>query len=550
MVAYEAVDSPALRKARGAFFTPPALCQFVAEWAIRDEDDTVLEPSCGEAAFLVAAGRRLRDLGSEKPALSGAELHASSARSARRHLAAEDFHAHITTGDFFDIDPEPRYDAVIGNPPYVRYQDFAGASRAASQRAALRAGIRLTQLASSWAAFTIHSALFVRPGGRLGLVIPAELLSVNYAAGVREYLMERFGRVRLVLFKERVFPNVQEEVVLLMAEGNGPCDHLEVHQTDNADTLHAAGVRVSTWTPPTSSAKWTASLVPSCGLDAYEVLVDSPAFAKLSEWGETSLGAVTGNNRYFTLSPTEVQELGLVSGEVVRISPPGSTHLRQLSLTRRDWEKLGAEGASTYLFRPAVEPSKAAKRYLARGLEGGVDQAYKCRVRKHWWRTPVLAPPDLFITYMNAGFPQLASNPARLRHLNSVHGIYLREGLTHLGAELLPLACLNSVTLLGAEAVGRAYGGGMLKLEPKEADILPVPSPDLVERTKGELLALLSPVAALLANGNAREAVRLVDDVLLGQGRGTEDDAIRAIEAARDHMVGRRKARGRSSKGI
>ena len=89
----------------------------------------------------------------------------------------------------------------------------------------------------------------------------------------------------------------------------------------------------------------------------------------------------------------------------------------------------------------------------------------------------------------------------------------------------------------------------MLKLEPKEADLLPVPSPDLVGRTKGELLGLVSPVTALLANGSVREAVRLVDDALLGHGHGMEDGAIRAIEAAREHMVGRRKARARSSKG-
>ncbi|MDP9479947.1 MAG: SAM-dependent methyltransferase [Actinomycetota bacterium] len=56
-------DTPALRKARGAFFTPPELCNFVADWAVRSSSDTVLEPSCGEAAFLLAAGERLRTLG-------------------------------------------------------------------------------------------------------------------------------------------------------------------------------------------------------------------------------------------------------------------------------------------------------------------------------------------------------------------------------------------------------------------------------------------------------------------------------------------------------
>lgn len=130
-----------------------------------------------------------------------------------------------------------------------------------------------------------------------------------------------------------------------------------------------------------------------------------------------------------------------------------------------------------------------------------------------------------------------------------MHGIYLRDDVSQLGIELPPLACLNSVTLLGAEAVGRSYGGGMLKLEPKEADLLPVPSPELVDRTTGELLSLVSPVTALLANGSVREAVRLVDDMLLRQGCEMGDGPISAIEAAREHMVGRRKARARSSKG-
>ena len=46
----------------------------------------------------------------------------------------------------------------------------------------------------------MHAALFLRTGGRLGLVLPAELLTVNYAAEVRKFLTERFAKVRLVLF--------------------------------------------------------------------------------------------------------------------------------------------------------------------------------------------------------------------------------------------------------------------------------------------------------------------------------------------------------------
>lgn len=74
--------------------------------------------------------------------------------------------------DFFDVAPTGNYDAVVGNPPYVRYQDFAGEARSRSRAAALRAGVPLTALASSWAAFTVHAALFLRPGGAWGSCCP------------------------------------------------------------------------------------------------------------------------------------------------------------------------------------------------------------------------------------------------------------------------------------------------------------------------------------------------------------------------------------------
>lgn len=218
------LDSAQLRKARGAFFTPDVVAGYLAEWAVRSPADAVLEPSCGEAIFLLAVGRRLRQLGADGRLvgqLHGAELHVASAKRALALLNETDLEAEISVGDFLKADPHPRYDAVVGNPPYVRYQSFSGESRAAAKQAAMRAGVALTNLASSWAAFTVHSALHVKRGGRLGLVLPAEMLSVNYAAPVREFLMRQFKRVRLVLFTERVFPGVMEDVVLLLAEGCG-----------------------------------------------------------------------------------------------------------------------------------------------------------------------------------------------------------------------------------------------------------------------------------------------------------------------------------------
>jgi adenine-specific DNA methylase len=550
-----ALDTLELRKARGAFFTPERLCAYISNWAVRSPSDSVLEPSCGDAAFLTAAARTLDELGApaELDQLVGVELHEDSARAARAAVARAGRLARVEVGDFFDFPAERRYDAVIGNPPYVRYQGFSGDARASAQRAALAAGVGLTALASSWAAFTVHAAQCVRPGGRLGLVLPGELLTVNYAAPVRRFLMERFGSVRLVVFTERVFPGVLEEVVLLLAEDAltpGGTDHCEINQVTNVDALALESPSTQhRWSPTDRSGKWTAALLPTGALGAYAPLVAGAGFVGLQTWGETTLGAVTGRNNYFALSPARAAELGLRDSESVQLSPPGSRHLRGLSLSTRAWQELGAAGAATLLFRPGNDQhamSAGARRYLAAGRADGVHEAYKCRVRSPWWQVPLVAPADLLLTYMNADTPRLTTNRAGVHHLNSVHGVYLRDETRELGRELLPLASLNSVTLLGAELVGRSYGGGMLKLEPREADSLPVPSPALVAAGRLRLLARRPAVRTALLGGNLRDAVRLVDEIVLGDHLRVDDDHRAELVAAHALLTARRVARGKS----
>ena len=508
-----------------------------------------MEPSAGDAAFLIEAVRRLRDLGNATPTVAGVEIHAYSARKAKDRVEEVGGAAEITHGDFFLVEPAPVYDAVIGNPPYIRYQDFTGESRTRSRAAALGAGVALSGLASSWAAFTVQSAMFLRPGGRMGLVLPAELLSVNYAAPVRQFLFDRFASIELVLFTEQVFPEAEADVVLLLADGfdQGPTDHARIHDAHNSAALDTLGVPL-TWSPGSPAEKWTGLLVGSDALTPLRLLQDSGNFTGLEEWGDTTLGMVTGNNGYFALSPARVKELGLTRSDLLRLSPPGSSHLRGLALTRHAMTELGKRGKATWLFRPSENPSPAARNYILAGHIAGVDQAYKCRVRRTWYQVPLLPAADLLLTCMNADTPRLTTNQAGALHLNSVHGVYLADEHQNLGRELLPLASLNSVTLLSAEMVGRSYGGGILKLEPKEADVWATPSPALVAARADVLRAIKTRVARLLRNGDLLGAVQLVDRALLLDSDTLTEADIHLVRRAHRAMMARRGARADSGR--
>lgn len=547
-------DTQALRKARGAFFTPPELSRFIVDWAVREGGDRVLEPSCGDAEFLVAAAERLRLLGLDQlsPAggcLHGVELHPASAAAAAERLHAIGAEAEIEVSDFFDVEPRARFDAVIGNPPYVRYQNFTGSARRKGLEAALAEGVRLTGLASTWAAFTVHASRFLKPDGRLGLVLPAELLTVNYAAPVRDFLLRRFARVRLIAFHERVFPGVLEEVVLLLAEGSGEASGFDVVHVRDVAGLAAFGALVEqgdtgdTWSPAKRSGKWSPALVDSALLADHDAVAASGSFLPLAHWGEVYLGGVTGANDYFTLTGADADSLGIGSTELLPISPPGSRHLRGVAYTQADWAAGLTAGARGYLFRPAVdEPSAEALRYISAGERMGIHTAYKCRVRRPWWRVPLVRAPDLFLTYMNHRYPRLVSNEAGVHHLNSLHGVKLRAGHEALGGELLPLAHLNSLSLLSAEVVGRAYGGGMLKLEPREAVRWLAPSPDLVAAAAGPLRVLRGELAET-PECDQEEVISAVDEILLVNALGLHASALSRIREARRQMTSRRTAR-------
>lgn len=533
-------DTPALRKSRGAFFTPSGITDHLANWGITGADDRVLEPSAGEAAFLSSAVRRLQALGTQEPHVYGVEIHAASARAARAIIAAQGGKATIRNADFFVTQSRNEHDVVLGNPPFIRYQDFSGEARDRARFAALQQGVALTGLASSWAAFLVHAAGHLKPGGRLGMVLPAELLSVNYAAPVRRFLLERFASVELVVFDEQVFPDAMADTVLVKASGfdQGPAPEATLQQTRNAGTLDTL-VAQRSWTA-NGEARWHADPLSIETIELITELVGSSAIVSLETYGDTTLGAVTGNNRFFTLTPERIKRLGIPQRDLVRISPPGSTHLRGLALTSSALTRLGQDGKATWLLAPSDNPAPETLDYIAAGEDMDVHLAYKCRVRKPWWRVPLLAAPDLFLTAMNADTARLTTNQAGVRHVNSVHGVYLSGRHRALAREVLPVASLNSLTLLSAELSGRSYGGGILKLEPREADRWWMPGPELLGSKREQLNAVKSRVQRQLQARNLTGAVETVDAVLF-------DRDLTSVLKDRNDMANRRATRGRSN---
>ena len=545
-------ESPlVVSKSRGAFFTPRPIAEFLASWAIHSRGDRILEPSCGDAIFLLAAAHEKAKLdGRGRGDLVGVELHPPSVLEARTRLSEIGAAAEIVTGDFFDYSTDQPFDVVLGNPPFVRYQTFVGEGRLKGIAAALRQGVRLNRLASAWAAFLIHACSFLKPDGRMGLVLPAELLAVNYAATVRSYLMSRFASLKIVTFEEHVFPGVQEEVVLLLASGVGQTEKFDLLQARNLNDLKGAlGKRWSYFKPEKVDEKWTYAFIPEDVLSLYRGTGSNRSVERLSSWGHAYLGAVTGANAFFLLSESEATSRSLDRRDLARILPPGSAHLKGLELSITAWNSLRKAGHKVFLFSPAFSQlSAAASNYVSHGESEKTEEAYKCRVRRPWWRVPLVERPDLFISYMTNDGVRLVTNSANLEVTNSHYGFRFVRGRKSIGAKLLPIAALNSLTLLGSEMEGRSYGGGLLKIEPREVERLPLPSLSLVADAASDLDAVLPQVATSLRREKMAAVCKSVDDILLRNGMGLSQADVRDLRDARRALFERRTGRSKRLK--
>ena len=536
------LTKPEIKKALGAFYTPPAMAAALIDWAVRSPEDRVFDPSFGGYVFLEAASRRLKVLGTDleghRTLLFGVELDQDAFRAAPR-----DEQATLLHGDFFDIRPEqeiPRVEAVVGNPPYVRYQDFNRSAEAA-HRIAAEAGVPLTRLASSWAPFLIHATSFVAEGGRLAQVLPAELIHAQYANGITRYLAANFDHVSIAVFEERVFPGALEEIVLLFAEGRsrkaeGSVDLVSFESLAAFDSSELFPTTASSG-HSVASGKLLSQLLPASTRSLLCELSEKVETKQLGDLAAVEIGAVTGANDFFLLSNNEAK------GMPSRIVPPAVSKAAQIAgatLVTKDHSRLLAEGRKGLMFvadSGAASKNEAVRRHIAAGEEMGVPAAYKCRIREDWWSVPIprRGVADLLLTYFASEHPRLVLNEARVLQTNTIHGVYLTA---QLDPTALAVAFYNSLTLLSAELVGRSYGGGVLKLEPTEAAALILPP---IPRALGDLLG---EVDALVRARKLEAVLDLVDPIVLGEGLGLSNGEIHELRKGGLRLRTRRRSRG------
>lgn len=494
------------KKLRGGYYTPSSVAQFLADYCIDSPDEKILEPSAGDGKIVDAAQKSiLARWPNCRPYIQAVELNKAESNK------IESKNSRIFTGDFFEFSEESfeqglQFDVVLGNPPFIRYQNFPEKMREKAFSQMRDNGFTPNRLTNIWVPFvTIASRLLV-PTGKLGMVLPAEIMQVDYAAQVRRFFLKEFSEVTLVTFKYNIFSGAQQEVVLVLARKKSTTPGFRLIEVTDDTALNQLVVEDYPLLPKVSSdEKWLKYFLSKQQIREYEIACQLDKMTPLSNLIQVNVGVVTGQNKFFILDKKTEQENHLEQSTIDIISK--SDQLSGIRLSEKHLKKLYEDDKRVKLFSPELPalPKQQEIEYIKLGEQSGYSSGYKTRIRKHWYEVPISWHPDGFFLRQVDKYPRIVINETEATSTDTIHKIRAigNEDLTDIA-----LSFINSFTFLEAELTGRSYGGGVLTFEPGEVRKIQIPIHHFNSKEVGY-------VEGLMAQRKVETAMSFIDKIVL-----------------------------------
>jgi len=459
-------------KERGGYYTPRAVAAQLVRWAVRNDTDLLLDPSCGDGRFIAC-----------HPNSIGVERNPEAASAAKQKAAT----AAVHDGDFFEWAEQAKehFDCAAGNPPFIRYQTFNGAARKRALELCSRVGVSFSGLTTSWAPFLVVTASLLRCGGRMAFIVPASIGHAPHAAPLMEYLVSNFDTVRIVPIRRKLFPHLSEDCWLLFAEGfGGATRHIEFAPNDRFRHSSIANGPVESVPVDEWRRLWNRRLRPyllsKAERSIYQEIAQRPDSQRLGDAASVGIGYVSGANEFFHLRPSEADRWCIPKNFL----HPAVRNGRALPVsnlsnqTIREWYRADKPMLLLRIPKNASLPRPVVS-YLDSPQGREARRSYKCRNRKPWYSVPDVRVPVFFLTCMSGMTPSLVRNSAGATCTNALHAVHLRNDRSE---ERLLEPWGSTYVQLSCELEGHALGGGMLKLEPKEAARVVLPSASALSR--------------------------------------------------------------------
>jgi len=471
-------EREALRE-KGQFWTPPWLARVMATWVTGQKPDTLFDPAVGPGTFFSAA----REIGYAGH-FDGFELHQSALDESHKLDLLRSELDRIVIGDFISSRTRRTFPAIISNPPYIRHHRLDGLRKDELRILAERVlGFALDGRVGLHVYFLLKCLEHLSPSGRLAFLLPADVCEGISSRALWNRLCERYRLEAVLTFAESAapFPSVDTNAMVFLISNAPPTGRfkwLQVRERDSAAILCALD-------DPKPEQFADDAIVLHCrsisdglatGLSRPPRIAGSEG-VPLSCYAKVVRGIATGANAFFFLTKDQMKSLGLESRFFVRAV--GRTRdCREDILPPDALERLERENRPTWLLNLDATPKNRLPQPLQTYLESGERSKFNERAliqsRRPWYKMEQRTPPPILFAYLGRRDCRFILNKAGVVPLTGFLCVYPHDS-SHEGVLRLWRALNHPNTLANLVFAGKSYGGGALKVEPRQLDTLEIP---------------------------------------------------------------------------
>ena len=466
-------EREALRQ-KGQFWTPRWLAKAMAAWVTGEHPHQLFDPAVGPGTFFAAA----REIGF-KGEFSGFELDDSVLSDAYKLGLSPLELSGIRIGDFIRQPVIGQYPAIISNPPYIRHHRLDEHQKLELRQLAKHClGFPLDGRVGLHVYFLLKCLEHLAPEGRLAFLLPADVCEGVSSNIFWKRLAERFNIDAVVTFDQQAapFPSVDTNAIVFFLSNRKPSGTVlwaRILKPETDAVLNALKL------PTTDGAivhRRTLNELLATGLSRPPRTNGSNG-VPLSYFARVVRGIASGANDFFFLTAEQIRQFGLDKRYFKRAI--GRTRDCQSDELGSDAiEALDKAGRPTWLLsigkQEKHELPPALKKYIEEGERLELHKRSLIETRKPWYRMEERGVPSLLFAYLGRRDCRFILNRAGVVPLTGFLCVYPWDDSKKF-SERLWRALNHPETIANLNFVGKSYGGGAIKVEPRQLDLLEIP---------------------------------------------------------------------------
>lgn len=460
---------------KGQFWTPTWVARPMVSYALAGGARTLFDPAVGPGTFFVAARA-----GGFSGTFRGCELHGEALEESKLHGLSPDDIAGIKTGDFLSM-PFHRESAIVSNPPYIRHHRIPLAAKFDFQRRVRHElGLTIDGRAGMHVYFFIRCLQMLENKGRLAFIVSADICEGVFAKTLWTWVTDHFCLDGVVTFSPDAapFPGVDTNALIFFLRNEKPKDNFVWARVQGPDTnalenlVLDLGSAVSSESIEVSTRDVAEGLRTGFSRAQYKPKED---IVLLKDVAHVMRGIATGANEFFVMTSAQAKDNGLDSSFFVRCI--GRTRdCPDDRITKERLVELEQAGRPTWLLDlpdvPLGTMPQPVQRYLRLGEAQGFPNRALIMSRRSWHRMEQRKVPPLLFAYLGRRSSRFILNEADVVPLTGFLCVYPKPDVE---PRALWMALNESVVIEGLSRVGKSYGDGAIKVEPRALEHLTIP---------------------------------------------------------------------------